>query len=94
MLVAEASQEGVTRVGVTAGRSMGNAVERNRAKRRMREAIRPLLSLLGPGWNLIFLARKPLQQAEFFQIQAAILQLLQRSNLLNDTDDQNNPTRP
>lgn len=91
VLIAEASQEETTRVGVTAGYSIGGAVERNRAKRRMREAIRPLLPLLRPGWNLILLARKPLLHAASHQIEAALLQLLQRSNLLHSTDDQNDP---
>lgn len=91
VLIADASLQGTTRVGVSAGRSLGSAVERNQAKRRMREAMRPLLPALRPGWNLILLARKPLLQAEFPQIQSALLQLLQRSDLLNSKDDQNNP---
>lgn len=37
---ARSGEEGVTRVAVVAGRRVGNAVVRNRAKRRLREALR------------------------------------------------------
>ncbi len=45
-------------VGFTATRKIGGAVQRNRAKRRMREAARCLLPLYGaPGHDYVFVAR-------------------------------------
>ena len=45
-------------VGFTATRKIGGAVQRNRAKRRMREAARQLLPLHGvPGHDYVFVAR-------------------------------------
>lgn len=44
--------------GFTATKKIGNAVVRNRAKRRMREAARQLLPLHGrPGADYVFIAR-------------------------------------
>jgi ribonuclease P protein component len=44
--------------GFTATKKIGNAVTRNRAKRRLREAARVLLPQLGkPGWDYVFIAR-------------------------------------
>lgn len=47
------------RVGFTATKKMGNAVARNRARRRLREAARRLVPLYGlPGVDYVFLARE------------------------------------
>ncbi|OGN94089.1 MAG: ribonuclease P protein component, partial [Chloroflexi bacterium RBG_13_48_10] len=57
-----------TRFGVTAGRSVGNAVQRNRAKRLIREGLRPLLPLVHPGWKVILISRNPIRNANLTEI--------------------------
>lgn len=50
--------EGGLRLGFTATKKIGNAVARNRAKRRLREAARLLLGAAPPpGWDLVLIAR-------------------------------------
>jgi ribonuclease P protein component len=45
--------------GFTASRKVGNAVTRNRARRRLKEAVRLLLPELGrPGRDYVFIARR------------------------------------
>ncbi len=45
-------------VGFTASKKIGNAVARNRAKRRLREVARAILPQLGqPGWDYVLVAR-------------------------------------
>lgn len=51
----------VIRMGFTATKKVGNAVVRNRCKRRLREAARRLLPLHGePGHDYVFVARASL----------------------------------
>lgn len=46
------------RVGFTASKKVGNAVARNRAKRRLRAIAREVLPTLGrPGWDYVLVAR-------------------------------------
>ena len=82
VLVAIPSTENRLRVGVTAGRSVGGAIQRNRAKRLLREAMRTLLPEIRPGWDLILIARQPLPGAAYQQVQAALSQLIGRAGLL------------
>ena len=46
------------RVGFTCSKKVGNAVARNRAKRRLREVARLILPTLGqPGWDYVLIGR-------------------------------------
>lgn len=47
------------RVGFTCSKKVGNAVARNRAKRRLREIARAVLSFEGrEGWDYVLIGRK------------------------------------
>jgi ribonuclease P protein component len=47
------------RVGFTCSKKVGNAVARNRAKRRLREVARMVLPTQGkPGWDYVLIGRK------------------------------------
>jgi ribonuclease P protein component len=71
-----------TRVGVIAGRAIGNAVQRNRAKRLLREALRPILTQLRPGWKIVVISRKPILAATLPEIQASLRKLLTRASVI------------
>jgi len=82
VLISSPNSENVLHIGVTASRSVGGAVERNRAKRRMRAALQAIFPAIKPGWDLIFLARQPLLTTDFKDIQAAFFSLLSGADLL------------
>jgi ribonuclease P protein component len=77
-----------SRFAVAAGRTVGKAVQRNRAKRRLRAALQPHLIKAQPGWDAVVIARQPIETADFSQIQAAVTQLLRRSGLLQVQKDE------
>ena len=73
---------GTLRIGVSAGKAIGNAVTRNRAKRRMRASLNVFVKNIQPGWDLVFLARKPIVNAAYDEIIAAERQVLTRAGVL------------
>ena len=89
VLVKLPSTEDRARVGISTSRSVGGAVQRNRAKRLLRESIRPLIPLLSNGWDIVLIARTPLVTAAFQDVQSVVELLLRRAGLTSPVDEQN-----
>ncbi len=69
------------RVGLTAGKVMGKAHERNRIKRRMKEALRRHLDLLPSGCDLILHPRRTVLTMDFRKLEAEIVRILQQATV-------------
>jgi len=77
--------EGPARAGFTATKKIGNAVVRNRAKRRLREAARLLLPLHGrAGTDYVFIARAATPErawpALLDDVESALVSLARRAH--------------
>ena len=72
------------RFGFSVSNRIGNAVTRNRIKRRLREAIRLRMPTIETGWDVVFIARRPIRSADYQQMDAACARLLRRAHLLSD----------
>jgi ribonuclease P protein component len=65
------------RVGLTVGKIIGKAHERNRIKRRMREALRRHIDLLPAGFDLILHPRRAVLTMEFAQLEREVVRILE-----------------
>ena len=68
------------RVGLTVGKVLGKAHERNRIKRRMREALRRHVELLPAACDLILHPRRTVLTLDFAKLEAEIVRILVQAN--------------
>jgi ribonuclease P protein component len=73
-------QPAAPRVGLTAGKVLGKAHERNRIKRRLREALRRHVDLLPQGCDLILHPRRSVLTIEFAKLEAEVVRILHQAN--------------
>ena len=82
------------RVGLTAGKVLGKAHERNRIKRRMREILRRHVDELPKGCDLILHPRRAVLTAEFAKLDAEVVRILGQANALAAQMLQAPPAKP
>jgi ribonuclease P protein component len=82
VLIVQTHGQPRVKIGVAAGRTVGTAVYRNRAKRLLREAMRSLLPSIASGFDLILIARPGLASSTLEETRQALLTLLQRARIL------------
>jgi len=83
ILIIQSGGKPTSRFAVTAGRSVGNAVKRNRAKRLLRAALRELIEDIKPGYDGVLVARKPLAASSSRETVTALNSLLKKAGLFD-----------
>lgn len=71
----------VSRLGITTGVKLGNAVKRNRARRRIRELYRAEEASLLAGYDLVVVARGRVLYGNFADMQRSFRQLTKKLEL-------------
>jgi ribonuclease P protein component len=70
------------RVGISVGKKLGNAVKRNRIRRRLRYCIGRVLRDHAAGYDMVFVARQELAGRQFGDVLKAVARAIQRSSIL------------
>ena len=87
VLIVQTHAQSDVKVGVAAGKTVGTAIHRNRAKRLLREAMRTLIPDIASNLDLILIARPGLATATLEDTRQALLNLLQRAQILPPTNE-------
>lgn len=78
ILVYFSNELGYSRLAVVVKKEIGNAVQRNRIKRRMRALFRTNKDRLSKSFDLIFLIRPSIRDADWTELRAETLDALHR----------------
>ena len=84
VLVTARNRKDKVQVGFSVSKKIGNSVQRNRAKRRLKACFSPLLPSVKPGYNLIFIARSAALTAPFLAMQKSMVSALMRAGVYEE----------
>lgn len=73
-----------SRFGVTITKKIGNAVVRNKIKRRIKEIYRLNLYRIKDGYDLVFIPKKNVVDISYIELESALIHILKISNMFKD----------
>lgn len=85
-LVLYAKRNGLNcnRLGITTSKKIGNAVTRNRARRRLREIYRADFDVLKQGYDFVLVARVKTANVPFFRIKEDFMRALSEVGVIRN----------
>lgn len=76
-----------SRLGITTGVKLGNAVKRNFVRRRIRELYRTHEQELLPGYDVVVVARTRAIFGRYAELERSFMQLMRKLNLSQSKED-------
>lgn len=80
------------RIGITATRKLGNAVVRNRIRRRLRAAAEIVARFGTPGWDFVLIGRPATLVRPFSALKGDVMAALKRMSAYTETAEGNRPS--
>ncbi|HFI0463964.1 TPA: ribonuclease P protein component [Streptococcus suis] len=71
------------RVGFSVGKKMGNAVQRNLIKRRLRQAVHELSTALDPQFDYLVIARFDICNKNYAQIKKSLIHVMNLASVID-----------
>ncbi len=78
------NRAGICRVGITTSKKIGNAVERNRARRVIRAAYREIEDRIIGNYDIIFVARSKTKYVKSTYLKEVMLKQLTEAGIINE----------
>ena len=86
VLIVLSNEIRISRVGIIAGKSLGNAVTRNRIKRQLRACMNSMLSEIQGNWDIVLIPRPAICGSDFSMIENSMRNVFHRSGLMEKNE--------
>ena len=77
------------RLGVSVCKKVGNSVVRSRSKRLISESFRLNYNCMLKGYDFIFIARNPIVDKNYFDVEKSMMNLIKKAGLYNNEETTN-----
>ena len=78
------------KLGVSVSKKVGNSVVRSRSKRLISESFRLNDEFITKGYDFIFIARNPIKDKNYWEVEKAMKNLFKKAGLYNKNEEDNN----
>ena len=76
------NRAGICRIGITTSKKIGNAVERNRSRRVIREAFRHICPSINPCYDIVLVARSKTKYLKSTRIEEVLKEIFRNEGML------------
>jgi ribonuclease P protein component len=86
VLIVHSNEFKISRVGIIAGKSLGNAIKRNRIKRQIRACMASMLPQFQGSWDIVLIPRLAISGCDFSTIKDSLNDVFRRSGLMGKNE--------
>ena len=82
------NRAGICRIGITTSKKIGNAVERNRSRRVIKEAFRNVCPQLNPCYDIVMVARSKTKYLKSTRIEEVMKRIFESEGMLRTESEE------